>query len=396
MSASAIIAVSATRTSEYCLFRAFALWYFGIAVAIGGRERKPSGTGRLRLMTPKTIESMPDAALLEATTRAVEQENEATADVLALLGEVDARQLYLSEGYSSLFKYCVGGLHLSESTAYHRIQGARAARRFPVILELIKEGKITLTAVALLRSYLTPGNHAGLLAEARFKTKREVEEIVARLSPRRDKLTRLRRLTNHASETDPGPTSGARILPATFTNGDARQQPATAEPPTEHRQPATFTSKPMLATCVPLSPERYRLNVTLSAEAHRNLRKAQDLLQHAHPGADPAIVIERALNCLVERLESIKVAKTERPRLKEPQVGKASKSRRIPAPVKRAVWERDGGRCAFVGNRGRCTETGRLEFHHIVPWALGGASIPGNLSLRCRAHNDYEAVLQFG
>ena len=29
-------------------------------------------------------------------------------------------------------------------------------------------------------------------------------------------------------------------------------------------------------------------------------------------------------------------------------------SRRIPAAVKREVWKRDGGRCAFVGSKGRC------------------------------------------
>ena len=59
------------------------------------------------------------------------------------------------------------------------------------------------------------------------------------------------------------------------------------------------------------------------------------------------------------------------------------------------MWTRDGGRCAFVGNNGRCTETGFLEFHHIVPYAVGGETSIENLERRCRAHNAYEAQKYF-
>lgn len=69
----------------------------------------------------------------------------------------------------------------------------------------------------------------------------------------------------------------------------------------------------------------------------------------------------------------------------------ATPSRHIPAEVRRRVWQRDGGRCAFIGARGRCTERGFLEFHHVRPFADGGESVVENLALRCRAHNAYEA-----
>jgi len=64
--------------------------------------------------------------------------------------------------------------------------------------------------------------------------------------------------------------------------------------------------------------------------------------------------------------------------------------------VKRAVWQRDGGRCAFVGSRGVCGERGFLEFHHVVPFAAAGEATVANIQLRCRAHNAYEASLFFG
>jgi hypothetical protein len=37
-----------------------------------------------------------------------------------------------------------------------------------------------------------------------------------------------------------------------------------------------------------------------------------------------------------------------------------------------------------------------LEFHHVVPFALGGPSTVENLALRCRAHNNHESEQRFG
>ena len=72
-------------------------------------------------------------------------------------------------------------------------------------------------------------------------------------------------------------------------------------------------------------------------------------------------------------------------------------TRYIPVHVRAAVWERDGGRCAFVDDRGqRCREQGGLELHHRVPFARGGPATLENLSLRCRAHNALAAEHDFG
>src|SRR5437762_9199708 len=66
-------------------------------------------------------------------------------------------------------------------------------------------------------------------------------------------------------------------------------------------------------------------------------------------------------------------------------------SRHIPNAVKRAVWRRDEGQCAFVATTGRrCGERNFLEFQ---PYALEGPATAGNISLRCRRHNAFEAEL---
>jgi hypothetical protein len=87
-------------------------------------------------------------------------------ELIVALAEVDARWPYLGEGCSSLFVYCTRVLHLSEHAAYGRIEAARAARKFPLILELLVEGALTLTAVTLLTPHLTPENAAQILDRA--------------------------------------------------------------------------------------------------------------------------------------------------------------------------------------------------------------------------------------
>ena len=96
---------------------------------------------------------MSNNELLSATLSAARDERRATAELLSLLAEVDARRLYLGEGCSSLFAYCTQVLHLSEHAAFHRIEAARAVRQFPVILELVATGDVTLTTVAMLRAH---------------------------------------------------------------------------------------------------------------------------------------------------------------------------------------------------------------------------------------------------
>jgi hypothetical protein len=151
--------------------------------------------------------------------------------------------------------------------------------------------------------------------------------------------------------------------------------------------------------------------VTIGQDAHDNLERARALLRHVIPSGDPAALVERALALLVQEAERTKCAKTARPRspvaavphaavhgreTRRPNAAGRRPNRVIPAAVKRAVWERDAGRCAFVGAAGRCSETGFLEFHHVVPFAAGGTSDMDNLQLRCRAHNAHEARGYFG
>jgi 5-methylcytosine-specific restriction endonuclease McrA len=130
------------------------------------------------------------------------------------------------------------------------------------------------------------------------------------------------------------------------------------------------------------------MQFTLSGETYNKLRQAQDLLRHVIPTGDPAAIFDRGLTLLLAEAQRTKFAATTRPRA--PQEARL-RSRHVPASVRREVWKRDDGRCAFIGGTGRCTERGFLEFHHVVPYADSGAATLDNVELRCRAHNTYEA-----
>jgi len=342
-------------------------------------------------MTITAPSLLSDRDLLDETTRVVACERRTTAELLALLAELDTRRLYLAEGYSSLFTYCTHHLHLSEPAAYGRITAARAARRFPMILGLLAAGGVTLTTVSLLAARLTDDNYEALLGEARHKSKRDVERLVASLDAPPDIPSNVRRVTSAAVDGQM-PTSLSPLLLAAASGSAV----ALGQEPPQTIAPSTLPAPSRKPVVAPLGADRYLLKITLGAEAHKKLERARDLLRHAIPGGDPAAIVDRALTLLVEHLERRKIAATPSPRITAPKSTRSRQRRHVPAPVKRAVWKRDEGRCAFDGTRGRCRETGFLEFHHVVPFAEGGPTDVANLQLRCRAHNQHEAVRHFG
>jgi hypothetical protein len=77
------------------------------------------------IMNKHSVHDLSDEQLLNAVKEAATLERKATASLIALLAEMDARRLYLGQGYSSLFVYCTQCLRLSEHAAHGRIEAAR-------------------------------------------------------------------------------------------------------------------------------------------------------------------------------------------------------------------------------------------------------------------------------
>jgi len=350
------------------------------------------------MRTVCTVASLSDDALLARVGMLVERERHAMADLIAALGEVDARKLYLGAGCPSLFVYCTHVLHLSEQAAYARIEAARCVRRYPQVdlVQRLADGAVTLTTIGLLAPIMTAQNAADLLNRARHKSKTAVEKLVAEIRPQPAVATTVRKL--------PVPRSAAPAdsiaVAAEGASANANAEASPAEQPAESIQlvghagvNAQASTRP--AAIKPLAPDIYKVQFTLSSAGYQQLRRAQDLLRHTIPNGDAGVILERALGLLVAQLEKNKLAATKRPRPARESPA-PTRSRHIAAAVKRDVWRRDGGRCAFVGTHGRCAERGFLELHHVIPFADGGMATVGNIQLRCRAHNQHEADLWDG
>ena len=232
-------------------------------------------------------------------------------------------------------------------------------------------------------------------------------------------------------ESSPFGGNPVRECPAATGAGDTRSPETDAT-----RQVPPCGPRPVIK---PLSPERYRVQFTIGQEAHDILRRLQTLLRREIPDGDAGAIFERALRLLHGEVEAARFGRTTKVKDKPPNDQKSvpaatpayedrirpgadpratssaasaapgasshlhwerrgmAPSRYIPKAVRRAVWYRDRGQCAFVSASGqRCVEQEFLELHHLQPYALNGPATITNIALRCRLHNAYEAEVIFG
>ena len=221
-----------------------------------------------------------------------------------------------------MFDFCTRGLGLSENEAFRRIAAARLGRRFPIVHSLLASGAVHLSTLELLREHLTDENHEELLASVSGKTKREVEALLATRFPKPDAPAKIRQL----------------------------------------------------------SGERFKVEFTASAELREKLEQCRDLMSHANPNRDLAVVIERAVDLLLSELERTPPQTNETPRRRRARL----QADRVPKPrtevtsvTRREVFERDGLQCTYVSPDGRrCEAHAFLELDHKEPRALGGESDP--------------------
>ncbi len=338
-------------------------------------------------MNHYSLTHVPDPVLLRGLRALVAQDRTTTAMLLAHLAEVDARKLYLPAAHPSMFSYCSHELRFSEDAAYKRIQAARTAWRFPAIFPALADGQLNLTGVLLLGPYLNPANADELLGAAAGRSKSEIEEWLAQRFPRSELLPLVTAL----------PADG-QLAPGQFESDDfACDQLAPERVKFDDTQlaPERVAAYATSARLTPAAPGRYSLQLTIGKGTHDKLRHAQALLGHAVPSGEVAEVLDRALDALIGQLEQRKFAATGRPRPHQKRTD--TNPRHVPADVRRAVWQRDGGQCTFVSAAGhRCKARTRIEFDHVEPVARGGRATVAGMRLRCRAHNQYAAECAFG
>ena len=387
------------------------------------------------------LHSVPDDELLRRLGELVFHSRRVESDLVLHIGEAEERRLYAREACPSMFAYCTERLHLSEAEAYLRITVARAARKHPPLLTMLGDGRLHLSGIVKLLPILTPENRDELLLRATHRSKRQIEELVAELSPRPDAPSVIRKLPQAQPVSvlgaSPGPTQarpsaqldrnslrsslrvaagGGRSLcpggvdiPATPTLAHSPNRgvgllelgPDGVEVLSLASGLATSVAPrpepPRPAIVEPLSPDRYRVQFTASALLRDKLERLTALMRSEVPDGDLAAIVEAAVTEKLERIEARRYGRTSSPRKDLEETDISPTSRHIPAAVRRAVRERDGDRCGYVDERGRrCSERARLEFHHRHPFGMGGDHSPANISLLCPSHNRYVAEHDYG
>ncbi|MBI3299360.1 MAG: HNH endonuclease [Elusimicrobia bacterium] len=345
-----------------------------------------------------TIKGLDDEALEQRLSRLTGIERKALVLLLAHLGEFDGRRLYADRGQPSLFAYCVRVLGYSEQEAYKRIQAARAAKTYPVLLERLAAGRLSLTGIVILAPHLRQENIEEVLSASDGKATRALEVIAAELAPRPDSPDCIRALP---PPNPPHPPVGTSPSDAEVGSDTPGALPLAA---VNQDKRGTQTSPPSIGSredIEPLSFQRILFRFTGSSELRRKYDRALGLGLGRAGGRSLEAAFEEALDTWLEKSDpERRHARRQGARRSiavQEEAGK-NRSRRIPVALRDQVWNRDGGRCTYAGKDGdRCPETKWLEIDHVIPFALGGSSNdPSNLRLSCRAHNQLWARRIFG
>jgi hypothetical protein len=346
------------------------------------------------------LTSLSDDALLQELHLIVGSHRRVTAELIQHLAEVDARRIHVEKGFASLFSYCVGRLRFSEDEACRRIEAARLARRFPAIYALLQAGAVSLTVLGLLKHNLTVGNHRELLAGVSGSSVRQAKEWLAARFPEPDVPSTIRKLAARP----PARVMQLVLAPASVSLTASMSPPASVFAPASmsvsqgasHDVERSLRPGSPAAARVrvePLSEDRFLVKFTASRAMREKLETARDLMRHANPQGDLAVVLERAIDLLVDKLQKKRQGRASQPQKKARQALDTAVTR----AARREVVARDGWRCSFVADDGRCCDAGGfLEFDHETPKGRGGNSRARNLRILCRGHNRLAAERAYG
>ncbi|HEU4386063.1 MAG TPA: HNH endonuclease signature motif containing protein [Anaeromyxobacteraceae bacterium] len=346
-------------------------------------------------MTAKTPSSLDSRTLARRLGELASDERQVQVEFLLHLDEFDRRRAYLELGYGSLWTYCQEVLHLREGPAGRRIAAMKVLRRFPRLAGALRDGRLCLTTLALLGQVLTEENAEGLVARAAFRTTAEVDHLVASLNPRSTPREGIRQLP--APVAGKGGSGVCGLLPVALSGasgeaGGLEPVGAMRAPAAEEASPAAGPARQEMRA---VSQDLWSLRVTIDGACKDDLETLAMMLSHKFPRKDLAAVLHEAIRCGIEKHGKRQGA--VKPARKTPEATPTKDPAAIPAELRRQVWERDGGCCAWVSPDGRrCGSRWQLQVDHVDPVGRGGRATIDRLRLLCKSHNLLYAEQVYG
>jgi hypothetical protein len=281
---------------------------------------------------------------------------------------------------------------LSDASAWRRAGAAVAIYRCPEALAVLEKGQATITALAKISKFVTPG----LLKEICGRSREEVELIASAHSAKgasRDRTRPVMVAKKRAQE------AGAGAQPAAST-------PPSLRPDDEATGESSLRGEVSLTNIKLEFEKKWKVEGVVSERVIQKLERCKSLLSNKYPkGVDYDALFDELTEVFLEKTDPERRNKRRKQRSenknnKAPSAASTNhnQTRHIPAEVRDEVWVKHNGRCAFVGvNGSRCNSTHSLQFdHHPIPFARGGPSTANNLRLLCARHNRHTAEQSFG
>ena len=355
----------------------------------------------MEIFGPIDLKKLSEAALLEKTGALAKEERRISMQVIYHLREIDRRRAFAKLNYLSLFDYAVKELLYSESAAMRRINAARALASHPELAEKMESGKISVTQVSRIQSFIHKDEKQtgqkwettekeALFAQAEVSSSQELEKILVTISPvsavkesvkavsaslmevkvylsdeELKDLNEVRGLLAHQLK-DPGSNSELIKKMIQISKGVVIRQKfggkkSDGQTGTTHSKTAKQNRK---------SNHESKIKTQTDATSQRSSEKiSQTDLENASQ--------------IKQDLEKENMTEEEK------RVGVPSKSRSIRVAVKRFVFRRSDIQCEHVDPKTkiRCGSKFKLELDHRVPYSLGGKNEADNLRVLCRGHN---------
>jgi hypothetical protein len=275
---------------------------------------------------------------------------------------------------------------MSRGTAFYRKTAVELVRRYPEVLEALRDGRLCITAVHALSKAITPDNRAEVLPRFFHVSKQQAKALAAEIAPA---------IEVPRKEV----VSTVRLAPPTIDLAHAGQPVgAWSAAPSPQSQSIAPPPRPSPPAVQPLTPTETRLHITVSPEFLRMLDACKNALSHAMPGASVEDVLAAGMKLILER-DAKKKALVQKPRAAAAKASadRDESSRRVPAAIRREVWRRDAGRCQWpLASGGICGSEFQPELDHVVPFGLGGPTTADNLRVLCGPHNELAARLAYG
>ena len=308
-------------------------------------------------------EGLSTKELDRSAEKLVRAEKRNVALVIAHIAEMSRRKGYLERGYKNLFEYATRRLNLSEGSVARRIQVANVSRRFPQILVVLAENRISLTVAGLLAPVLTEGNVEKLLSDCGGMTKREAEEYLGALRPKPVFAASIRKVPS-----PPALTASPMV------------QVASLQPP--RPQAATPRTVPRVSPSIlePAMPDQFNFRFAADRKFKEKFERLAEVLGVENPLQHMAEIMEQAIDMALDK-KDVKRKRAQRLERKSRSgddsqqkscPGKISaKSRYIPSHVRERVHARAAYQCEYTSPDGtRCHSRTGLEVEHVLPFAL--------------------------